>query len=129
MNINALVQQLIVLFTIILLGFAAMRAGFLPKNTNQVLSGLVLNLSNPCAVLASVLTGQRTLEMGQVFLLTAVAVGLHLFLILLATFFPKLLRVPKDQEALYRFMTVFGNMSFLGFPALTRGEKKGKICW
>ena len=52
MNINALVQQLIVLFTIILLGFAAMRAGFLPKNTNQVLSGLVLNLSNPCAVLA-----------------------------------------------------------------------------
>ena len=119
MNINALVQQLIVLFTIILLGFAAMRAGFLPKSTNQVLSGLVLNLSNPCAVLASVLTGQRTLEMGQVFLLTAVAVGLHLFLILLATFFPKLLRVPKDQEALYRFMTVFGNMSFLGFPVIT----------
>lgn len=119
MNLAALQSQMVVLFSIILLGFLAMRAGFLPKNTNQVLSSLVINVSNPCAVLASVLGGEKSLANGEVLLLTAVAAGLHGLLILWAMAVPRLLGAPGEERQLYKFMTVFGNISFLGFPLLS----------
>lgn len=116
MDIAGLANQLFVLFLIILLGYGLRRLGLLPGNTNQVLADLVVNVANPCRVLASVMDGQRTLTNSQVLLLTLVAVGMYGVLIALAHFVPRLLRVPREQAGTYRFMTVFSNISFIGFP-------------
>lgn len=118
MNIDALVDQMIILFTIIFLGWACVKLGLLPKNANNVLSALVVNVTNPCSVLASVMGGQRVLTTGEVGLLVAVAVGMHLLLLVVGRIVPRLLRVPDAQLGLYRFMFTFGNMGFLGFPVI-----------
>ena len=119
MNTGALVRQLVILFFIAFMGFGAVKTGLLPKHTNKVLSDLVINVSNPCTVLCSVLTGTRILTHGEVWVLVAVALCLHLFLILLAKVLVPLLGVPKQERNTYRYMTVFGNMSFLGFPVIS----------
>lgn len=118
MNIGALIDQMIILFAIIGLGWICVKVNLLPKNANSVLSALVVNVTNPCSVLASVMSGQRMLTAGQVWLLVAVAAGMHGLLILLGRMIPKLLRVPENQVGLYQYMTAFGNLGFLGFPVI-----------
>ncbi len=119
MNIEALINQLIILFTIAFLGYGAAKLNFLPRETNKVLSAVVINVSNPCSVLTSVMSGTRVLSNGEVFTLLAVAIALHLLLIGLAPLLSKLLRTPKEQKNIYHFMTVFGNYSYMGFPVIT----------
>lgn len=119
MNTEALIRQLVILFVIAFLGYGAVKIGLLPKNTNKVLSDLVINVSNPCTVLCSVLTGTRVLTHREVWILVGVAFCLHLFLILLAQVLVPLLGVPPAERNTYRYMTVFGNMSFLGFPVIS----------
>ena len=119
MNIDALIPQLIVLFTIALLGYLAAKTKLLPKETNKVLSAVVINISNPCSVLTSVMTGGKLLTHGQVWTLLAVAVALHLFLVMLAPPLSRVLGVPPEKRNLYHFMTVFGNNSFMGFPVIS----------
>lgn len=119
MNIEALINQLIILFSIAFLGYGAAKLRFLPKETNRVLSAVVINVSNPCSVLTSVMSGTRALSNGEVFTLLAVAVALHLLLIALAPLLSKALRIPETQKSIYHFMTVFGNYSYMGFPIIT----------
>lgn len=119
MNIEALIPQLIVLFTIAFLGYMAAKAKFLPKETNKVLSAVVINISNPCSVLTSVMSGGKVLTNGEILTLMAVAIALHLLLICVAPLLSRLIGAPKDEQNIYRFMTVFGNYSFMGFPVIS----------
>ena len=83
MNLQTLIEQLIILFAIIFLGWGAVKIGLLPKNANGTLAALVVNITNPCMVLSSVMGGQRVLTIGQVWLLLAAAFGMHGFLMLM----------------------------------------------
>lgn len=119
MNMAGLLEQLFIFFTIALLGWGAVRYGILPKDTNRVLSALVINITNPCTVLASVMNGQRVLSAGEVWTLTAVAVGLHLMLMLLGLGLTRALAIAPEKRKVYQYMAVFGNTGFLGFPVMT----------
>lgn len=118
MDIHALINQALILFALILIGFAARKGKFLLEETGKVLSSLVINVSAPCTILVSVFSSNRLLSNGQVLLFLAVTIGVYLGTMLLAVPVPKLLRVPADQAGIYRFMTVFGNVSFMGIPVL-----------
>lgn len=116
MDIQALFQQLIILFTITFIGYFVRKVGLLGSNTNKVLSDLVINVSNPCSILASVMTGARILSNSEVWTLTAVAFAQNLIFILLSYGLIALVRAPKEERNLYHFMTVFANNCFMGFP-------------
>lgn len=107
-----------ILFLIVAIGYAAAKLGVFPPNTGRVLSQLVVCVTNPCMVLYSVLGSQRQLTNAQVLLLTAIALASYAVLIALAQVLPRLLRCPAQDVGLYRFMTVFANVSFLGFPVV-----------
>lgn len=119
MNIGALSSQLIVLFTIAFLGYGTAKLKLLPRETNQVLSAVVINISNPCSVLTSVMSGTRVIENRDVFILLGVAVGLHLLLIALTPLVTRLLRISGSEKNVFHFMTVFGNYSYMGFPVIS----------
>lgn len=119
LELSTLTDQLIILFTLVLIGFIATKLHLLSERTSRVLSDLVVNVTNPCAVLASVLSGARILTNAQVLMLGGTAVGMYLVLMLLAQPLPYLLRANPQQRGVLRFMTVFPNMSFLGFPVIT----------
>mgnify|MGYP003315510519 CR=1 FL=1 len=119
MNIESLITQLIILFSIAFLGYGAAKLNFLPKETNKVLSAVVINVSNPCSVLTSVMSGTRVITNGEVFTLLGVAIALHLLLIALAPLLTKILHIPEDRKNIFYFMTVFGNYSYMGFPVIT----------
>ncbi len=118
MNIEGLVRQLGVLFIITFLGWLGVKTKLLPKDTNKVLSALVINITNPCTVLSSVMTGERVLTGAEVWIMVGIAVGFHMVMILLGLGLTKIIGVHGGERSLYQYMTVFGNTGFLGFPVI-----------
>lgn len=118
MNIAALNEQMLVLFAIIFVGFAASRLKLFKPGTNRFLADLVVNITCPATTLYAVATSSRALSNGSVVMVLLITTVTYAALILLATLFTRLFRVPKGQVGIYRFMLVFANVGFLGYPVL-----------
>jgi predicted permease len=116
MNYSALVNKMIVLFLTLAVGYFAARRRLMNEDTNRHLSKLLVNITNPLLILASVLTGTHPLTNLQVLLLTLTAACGYFVLIALSFFLPKLLRVPPDKAGTYRFLLIFSNVGFVGYP-------------
>lgn len=119
LELGPVIQQLGILFLIIGIGYAAAKCRVFPQGTNRVLAQLVINVTNPATVLYSVLGAERGLSNREVYLLTAIAVGYFVVVVLLGLILPRLLRCREEERRLYAFMATFSNMGFLGFPVIS----------
>lgn len=118
MNIAALNEQMIILFVLIFVGYGASKLKLFQPNTSRCLSDLVVNISCPATTLYAVATSSRALSNGavmEVLLITTLTYG---GLILLASLATWVFRVPKDKTGIYRFMLIFANVGFLGYPVV-----------
>ena len=116
MNIPALFEKMMILFAVLIAGFVCGKTGVMDQDSNRAVSRLVAKLTNPMLALSSVMTGQRLMTNLQVLELTLVAVGCYVFLIGTSVLIPKLLRAPRESGGLYRFMYIFSNIGFIGYP-------------
>ena len=118
MNIAGIFSQMLILFATIAVGYAARKLKMVGEDFNKQLSNVVLNFTSPALILHSVISSERTLTNGQVFQLTGIALGSYALLIALGFVVPRLLRVPKASVGVYRFMLIFSNVGFMGFPVV-----------
>ena len=116
MDFTGLCQKMVILFFCMAAGFIAAKAKVMDVQSNKKLSSLVVNVSNPMQILASALTGEHVLSNRQTLGLTGIILAIYASLIVLSFAVPKLLRVPKEQKGVYRFMFIFANTGFLGYP-------------
>ena len=119
MSLSSVVSAMAVLFLIIAVGYAAGKLRVFPDNAAQTLSQLVINVTNPCMVLYAVLGTERLLTNREVFVLTAIALGLFAVLIPLGRLLPRLLRCPREERNVYSFFCTMRNLGFLGFPVVS----------
>ena len=127
MDTSQIFFQMAILFAIIAIGFVAAKARILSAESSRHMANLVLYITNPCTILYSVLSGEAALTIRELLLLTGIALAFYLVLIALAHFVPKLLRVPPDHVGIYRFMTVFSNIGFMGFPVVRAVFGQGAV--
>ena len=116
MDFTGLCQKMVILFFCMAAGFVAAKAKVMDVQSNKKLSSLVVNVSNPMQIFASALTGEHVLSNRQTLGLTGIILAIYASLIVLSFAVPKLLRVPKEQKGVYRFMFIFANTGFLGYP-------------
>lgn len=110
--------QMAVLFFCIVAGYLANRCHLMDGDLNRRLSALVINVTTPAMILASVMTGDALPGWEEVGAILAVSLVSYALAFLLAAVSPRLLRAPAEQAGAYRFMTVFGNVGFIGFPVV-----------
>ena len=118
MNIAALSNQMIILFVLIFVGYAAAKIRLLPENSSRFLADLVINVSLPATTIYAVATSSRALSNGDVLFILGISALLYAALILFAIPVVKLLGLKKNEDGIYRFMLIFGNVGFLGYPVL-----------
>ena len=118
MNMDALSEQMILLFALILVAYIASKIKFLPANSNKVLSDLVVNITNPATILYAVATSSRTLSNGAVLGILGITTLTLGGQILLAHGYTRVLRLDPRSGGVYRFMLVFSNCGFLGYPVV-----------
>lgn len=113
-----LLQQMIVLFLIMIVGFVCRRIGIINDEASKCLSGIVVNVANPALILSSTINKESTIAGKELLLTVVLAIVIYAILLLLAEILPRLLRVSKADFGVYKAMTVFSNIGFMGFPLL-----------
>ena len=118
-NTLSIFTQMVVLFLIIGTGYGCKKFKLTNAAFDKGLSNLVLSVTLPAMILGSVLNSEelpsRT-EVVSAFLFSCVA---YLLMIFVAIGIAALMRTPKNVRGVYRFMMVFGNVGFLGFPVVS----------
>jgi predicted permease len=116
LDLSVLITQMLILFLLILCGYAAARGHVLKKEDVPVLSKVVLNLGIPGVVLSSVGEG-CALSASEIFLCLAGFLAFTVFCALLGKITVKLLKIQADKR-LYEFMYTFSNVGFMGLPVV-----------
>ncbi len=114
-----LLNQMIILFLMMLVGYICRWQGLLNKYGSQVISGIVVNVANPALILSASINSDGSIK-GKDLLYTAViSAAIYVFLILISFILPRILGVSKDKYGVYKVMTVFSNIGFMGFPLIS----------
>ncbi|MGN1266661.1 MAG: AEC family transporter [Dorea sp.] len=120
-----LLQQMLVLFTYMILGYWACKKEFLDTAASSKISWIVVNIANPAMILSSAVNGDGVMQGRELLTTFLLAIVMYAILLLLASVLPRIVRVPESQRNLYCIMTVFNNIGFMGFPLImaTYGSK------
>ncbi len=113
-----LLEQMIVLFLLMGVGFYCYKKDIITDESSKKLSAIVVNIANPAMVLTGCMGDSKIkgMELLQIALIIVLIYGA---LLLLAILIPKLLHIEKKSEGAYRAMTVFSNIGFMGFPVIS----------
>lgn len=113
-----LLQQMIVLFIYIALGYGAAKKGAMDEAFSKKISWVVVNIANPALTLSAVVNGEGTIEGKELLLTAVVALVILGGMVVLSLAMPFLFRVRKEQRGVYRLMSAFNNIGFMGFPVI-----------
>ena len=112
-------NQILVLFLLIGVGFFCRRRGILNQNAVSSLSKFLLNICIPAMIIYSMQIpfSETIAEKSGMLFVSALLYYLLAFAVCWVT--PYILRCPKEEFGVFRFMTLFSNSMFMGFPILS----------
>lgn len=117
MSIQVVFNVMLELFIIMVLGYIFARKKFLDKNTSDKLSWLIVNVSLPMMIIASVFGKEGELSDVTDYLLYGVI--FYAASMIIAFLVCKILFVKKQNMGTYQFMLIFSNGSFMGYPVMS----------
>ncbi len=123
-----LLEQMIVLFLIMGVGFFCYRKSIITDEVSKKLSSIVVFIANPAMILSSGMAEDR-IEGSELVLMMILAIVTYGALILLACILPLILRIDHKSRGAYRAMTVFPNIVFMGFPLIASVYGEGALLY
>lgn len=124
-----ILQQMLVLFGMMLVGYFCYKIDWIDDHTYGKLSKIVVNILNPLLVIDGVLgknTGEDLNKLGINF---GMMIIYFIFLIIISIPVVKLLRPEKKNVELYRLMMIFSNVGFMGIPVISALYGSGVIIY
>ena len=110
------IEQMTVLFIIMLVGYITFKKDILNENINKKISGIVLYVANPALILSSVMGDNSKIKGESLAIMVVVSILAYAILIGISFIVPKLFMVNKKSIKTYSIMLVFSNISFMGMP-------------
>ncbi|MBR4941559.1 MAG: AEC family transporter, partial [Clostridia bacterium] len=113
------INQLIILFLLMIVGFGATKIGFIDKVGSDKISSLISRVTMPAMYLATFMGQQFSREsLAQSGLLLVISVVFYVFSLGFSFLFVFLTRTKKKEAGVYQFLLVFSNAAYMGFPVL-----------
>ncbi|MGN0214854.1 MAG: AEC family transporter [Muribaculaceae bacterium] len=112
-----IITQIVIVFILIGIGYAANRLKILDANFNRKLSRLVILTACPCLVLSSVM-GESVPQCGLILPLLLIGLLSHALLAVAGILLPRLFCRLPTQRGIYGFMIAFSNIGFVGYPVV-----------
>ena len=118
MDITAVFNQMSILLFIVVTGYFARKVNVLNEKVDAALVKIVLNVTLPAVILASVLNAKTLLD--HAVIVETLFYGAVTYAILIAIGFIASFALARDgiNRHTYTFMAIFGNTGFLGFPVI-----------
>lgn len=113
------INQLIILFLLMVLGFIATKIGFIDKIGSDRISSLISRVTMPAMYLSTFMGQQFSKEsLAQSGILLVISVVFYAFSLAFSFLFVYLTRTKKKDAGVYQFLLVFSNAAYMGFPVL-----------
>lgn len=120
MNAGIIAKQMLVLFLIMMVGYAAFKKGIVSREGAGSISSSIINIFNPCLIISGVLNKKITYSRAMVTENLILVVLFFAVLIILSKLFAKIMKLEHEEVNCYRLMMIFPNLGFMGIP-LVRG--------
>ncbi|RDW18266.1 auxin efflux carrier [Oceanobacillus arenosus] len=113
--VEAFIQEMLMLYGTVLLGFTARKIGILNENATDVLTQLILYITLPALILFSLdISFSITLAKEFMWLIT-----MSLYILIISCFLAYRMRqrsqLSKKQKTVYEGLIIFGNQGFIGY--------------
>ncbi len=112
------VQQVIVLFLLIVAGLFVKKKGIVTDHINAEVSNLVINICLPSFIIASMafdFSVEVLVNSGMLVVLSFIIYGVS---IILSRILTRALKIQGAQRDVYEYIAVFSNCGFMGYPVL-----------
>ena len=108
-------ELMVMLFTMVILGYAACKLGYMGDKFDKKLSSIVVDITCPLLVLSSVMGDEMP---DRSLILPLVGVGFLTYIILLVFGFwvPRFISKNHDDQGMIGFSLMFANVGFIGYP-------------
>ncbi|MDR3200472.1 MAG: AEC family transporter [Spirochaetales bacterium] len=110
--------QVAVLFILIVAGYVSRKIGVLDLEITRGFSRFIVNVSLPALAIASLQIDFSRERFTDAVLMFCIMVGCYLLYAVFAWLVPKILRAERRDAAVYRYLMVFSNTGFMGYPVL-----------
>lgn len=116
---DEVIKQLLLLFVLMVIGFAATKAGFIDKVGSDKISSLISRVTMPAMYIATFMAQQYSAEkMMQCGILLGISVFYYVIAVAVSILFVKLTRTGAGDRGVYQFLIIFSNAAYMGFPVL-----------
>ncbi len=114
-----LLQQMLVLFIYMLIGYFACKKGKFDDIFSKKISWLVVEVANNAMIISAAINSDGSIK-GKDFITTLIlAVAVYAVLMGMATLLPLFCKFPAREKGIYQIALVFNNIGFMGYPIIS----------
>lgn len=118
MKYNLIINQILVLFIIIGVGFILRKKNFINKEINKGLSNLLMDITLPALIISSLAIKINHRLIHNIKLITILSIIIYLAVIFFTKIIVNHLSLSSEKKTVFRFLIVFGNVGYMGYPIL-----------
>lgn len=111
-------QVMVVLFIIVVLGYALCKLGYMGDDFDRKLSSIVVDVTCPLLILSSVM-GESLPDRTLILPLLGVGFLTYVLLLVFGFFVPRLIAADRDDQGMIGFALMFANVGFIGYPIVS----------
>lgn len=120
METRIIISQIFILAVVVLIGAVAARFKVLTRDTKDMLSKVIFNISLPLMLFTNFLKLDATPRLiANSFVVLSVSGFVILFMLLIGWLTARTFRLKGGEAAVFKAHSMFGNTIFLGFPLIT----------
>lgn len=108
-------EVMVMLFTMVILGYAACKLGYMGDKFDKKLSSIVVDITCPLLVLSSVM-GDEMPDRSLILPLVGVGFLTYIILLLFGFWVPRFISKNHDDQGMIGFSLMFANVGFIGYP-------------
>lgn len=107
-----------ILFTIVVLGYALCKLGYMGDKFDQKLSSIVIDVTCPALILSSVM-GAELPDRSLILPLLGISFLTYILLLVYGFWVPRFVSQSRDEQGMIGFALMFANVGFIGYPIVS----------
>lgn len=114
------IQNILVMFLLIVIGFVMRRTGILPEQSGKVLSVLETNLFLPAMIIKNLSSNLNRAAIMNYFILILTGVEFLILAIIVARAFASFFSKSREARNLFTYIFAFPNYAYFGYPIIEK---------
>lgn len=112
------IEIMVILFTIVVLGYALCKLGYMGDKFDQKLSSIVIDVTCPALILSSVM-GAELPDRSLILPLLGIGFLTYILLLVFGFWVPRFVAKSRDEHGMIGFALMFANVGFIGYPIVS----------